>query len=77
MVRTQNVGEPILWRVAYSSPRSVMARTLGSSRTSTRPPGVLTKIRPPPHCRVQTAAEVTGRPWVNRAAVRPSAYEPA
>jgi hypothetical protein len=47
-----------------------MARTLGSSRTSTRPPGVLTKIRPPPQCRVQTAAEVTGRPWVNRAAVR-------
>jgi hypothetical protein len=38
-----------------------MARTLASSRTPTRSPGVLTKIRPRPHCRVQTAGEVTGR----------------
>ena len=48
-------------RLAHSSPRLTRVLTCGTSSTSTRCPGVQTKIRPAPHCRVQTAGEVTGR----------------
>ena len=39
----------------------MMVRTLVSWRMSTWWPGVVTKIRPLPHCRVQIAGEVTSR----------------
>src|SRR5229473_3599430 len=48
-------------RLAHSMPRSMMVRTCGSFRISTRWPGVQTKIRPWPHCRVHIAGEQTGR----------------
>src|SRR5690606_26032567 len=48
-------------RLAHSIPLSMMVRTLVSRRTGRLCPGVATKTRPSPHCRVQTAGDVTGR----------------
>src|SRR5690606_14778851 len=53
--------EPDPHRLAHSRPRLMIVLTWGSRSTSTRWPGVLTKILPLPHSRVQTAGEVTSR----------------
>lgn len=58
-------GSDAIWRdqsrAAQSRPRSMIVRTCGCRNVPRSWPGVATKTRPSPHCRVHTAGEVTSR----------------